>query len=817
MATITKNLYDTVHLRDNYGDTIVGGGGISRTITDEVHLRDDFGYSVDAAGQLFRLIEDEVHLRDDDISTVLIGAGGLSVNLSETVHLRDDFADSVLTTSIMRYIFDEVQLRDEFTYEVVQNIKKIYNENVSFGETKDIGYKEFSHRFRWTDYNGIAVPDLNYKDLKEPITRLIPAPSFLQFEYGNSFILFTRNTINRFVLDADVDTGQWRAKTDNLIEEFKDVGLMEPKTLVLAGATLFGLSEKGVWKWNKDGLDLISDKKIEIPDAGDHNYIGFYNPIRNQYLLHRQESSGGIYQMTKGSQYAFAGGDSAQYARSVMLDETTFVSMAYESIGAGFPDALKIRVGSIGTGGVITYGSTVEVESSAREYLDIKKLSSTKVLLTYYRQTGGGAIRTADISGTTITLNTVYDVPGGDQYVKELAMMSDNSFVLFNGYQTYITGSVTGDVVSLNTLQTGFWGYNVSPGSIKTAGISTGYGVIAIALTQGGSFGKVIGFQDNGDGTITLGTPYITTEPYNYFKGIDLEILTSTLFIVSYSEYDGGNNNVVVEPLTFDSATLDLTAGSAGKLVGAGYNVGGFGRTSIARANASGFWLFYEDHLNSEYLTVIYGAASGTAISYYTLTKEEVQAAASHTINAIHQNTGSCLLVACTDETQSSNGYAQIWGVDYAAIDTYVYQIDRNRWNKFLGLDILDVPVILSGGSLDENYNIWLDSYRELQKYPGSAYTSADAWIRTKEFYIEEGVFQRWLVDFEGAADVETRVKREVSGSTVEKEDIKYNVSPNKWRWISLEKQRGRTMSIKIINPDIIKALSFDIKRWGEK
>ncbi len=41
-------------------------------------------------------------------------------------------------------------------------------------------------------------------------------------------------------------------------------------------------------------------------------------------------------------------------------------------------------------------------------------------------------------------------------------------------------------------------------------------------------------------------------------------------------------------------------------------------------------------------------------------------------------------------------------------------------------------------------------------------------------------------------------------------------MSPNKWRGISYDKQRGYEMSIKIIDADIIKGLSFDSKKWGE-
>jgi len=813
---VTEYINETIHLWDNWQEVVAPAAGISSSIDDTVHLRDSVTRAVDGANQYTEYLEDEVHLRDTDLPGVA-GAGGLSSSINETVHLRDVLVRDVAIVGIYEVLDDHVHLRDEVSRNVVANVIKTHNENITFGDTKDVGYKEYSHRFRWTNYNGIAVPDLNYKDLKEPITKIIPAPSFLQFKYENSFIIFTRNTINRFVLNSDVETGQWRAQTDNLIEEFKDIGLMEPKSLVLAGETLFGLSEKGVWKWNKNGLKLISDKIISLPDAGVYEYIGFYNSIRNQYLLHRQESSGSIYQMTKGSQVALAGGDSAHYARLAMLDETRFALLHYESIGAGFPDDLKLVIGTIGAGGAITYGTPV-VLGSCRQYCDVRLIDTDKLLVGYSLQGSGHQIRVANVSGTTITLGTEYAAASGNEQVCRIAMMSSSTFVLFHAYNGYYTGSISGDVITLNTIQTGYLPGNVQSGSFDARAVEDGYGIIAYACTVGGTFGSVVGFQDNGDGTISLGAAKATIAAFNYFGEPCLEIFNETTFAVSHCNYDGANKNLMIQPASFDKATLTITLGTAEILTGAGNVVGGYGRNTIARASTSAFWLFYEDGTNSEKPTVLYGAISPTAINFYTLTKEVVQDSdGSHTLKAIRTITGQSLLAGNTDKSNTSNGWCQVWGVDYAAINTFVYHIDEGKWMKFLGLDIADIPVILSGGSLDENYNIWLDSYKELQLYPGSAYTSVDAYVRTKEYYIQEGVFQRWLVDFDGDADVETRVNRRVGSNQTQLTDSKYDVNANQWRGLSLENQRGRSMSIKIIGADVIKALNIDVKGWGER
>ena len=104
----------------------------------------------------------------------------------------------------------------------------------------------------------------------------------------NTFIIFTRNSINRFVLDGSADG--WRSSSKALIEEKTQYGLLAPDSLVRAGEALFWLSEVGVMMWQKDGLGLISKDIVDIPIEDD--VLGFYNNLRNQYILHRELGSG---------------------------------------------------------------------------------------------------------------------------------------------------------------------------------------------------------------------------------------------------------------------------------------------------------------------------------------------------------------------------------------------------------------------------------------------------------------------------------------------------------------------------------------------
>jgi len=158
-----------------------------------------------------------------------------------------------------------------------------HNNNIVFGETKEIKFKEYKGMVKWTDVNYSSFPDLFYKRVREPVLKIMSAPSFLQFEYQNTFIIFTRNSINRFVLEGSADG--WSGSSNAMIEEKTQYGLLAPESLVRAGDALFWLSEVGVMMWTSEGLRLISKDIVDIPIEED--VIGFYNNLKNQYVLHR--------------------------------------------------------------------------------------------------------------------------------------------------------------------------------------------------------------------------------------------------------------------------------------------------------------------------------------------------------------------------------------------------------------------------------------------------------------------------------------------------------------------------------------------------
>ena len=156
------------------------------------------------------------------------------------------------------------------------------NQNIKFEDTIQHVDKAYENMLMWSEVGKEGLPDLNYKLTKEPIIKILSAPSFLKLEYSNTFIIFTRNTINRFVLKGTASG--WAGSAESLIEENTAYGLYAPNTLAKVGAEMMWLSEVGVIRWSTDGFLNISQNVINIPV--NNSFYGFHCPTRNQYILH---------------------------------------------------------------------------------------------------------------------------------------------------------------------------------------------------------------------------------------------------------------------------------------------------------------------------------------------------------------------------------------------------------------------------------------------------------------------------------------------------------------------------------------------------
>jgi len=162
----------------------------------------------------------------------------------------------------------------------------LFNRHVEFGDVETIEYKDYENTIKWSDVGNINFPDSYIKLLPTNITRIIPAPDFLQLTTeGNTVVAFGRNAVYRFILSEDPST--WASNANNIIKEQTNYGLYKEDTLVSYGNALYWLSESGWIRWSAKGLKIINKNKINLPNISDGDTVtSFPIPIRNQMALH---------------------------------------------------------------------------------------------------------------------------------------------------------------------------------------------------------------------------------------------------------------------------------------------------------------------------------------------------------------------------------------------------------------------------------------------------------------------------------------------------------------------------------------------------
>ena len=187
------------------------------------------------------------------------------------------------------------------------NIALTHNQNISFGTVVQSDLKTFRNKFRWSEPNGVNFPDLYAKFVAEPIDALLPSPSFLKTEYGNTLVIFTRNLTHRFLMD-DADVSTWATDTNRLIQERQGYGLYAKDTLAVAGDRIIYLGEDGLILWDSQGLQKISQNVIKITLRAIASMVGWIQPLRDQYMLHdRTDDTTYVYHFKYGTFYKFSG------------------------------------------------------------------------------------------------------------------------------------------------------------------------------------------------------------------------------------------------------------------------------------------------------------------------------------------------------------------------------------------------------------------------------------------------------------------------------------------------------------------------------
>jgi hypothetical protein len=173
-----------------------------------------------------------------------------------------------------------------------------YEANITVEDVTEIAGTQYDNWCRYSKAGGYSFPPANLIKINEPIIRCKPSPSFLQFTYGNTVLIWTRNGVYRIVLDS---SGSAQG-SNSLIPEIKSKGLLHPDTLVQSGGSVMWLSESGVIKWDSSGvrqvsLGVISSNQIfnviDIPLTA-RQYRAYYIALRNQYLLQGNDRFNGV-------------------------------------------------------------------------------------------------------------------------------------------------------------------------------------------------------------------------------------------------------------------------------------------------------------------------------------------------------------------------------------------------------------------------------------------------------------------------------------------------------------------------------------------
>tara|TARA_R110002020_G_scaffold82687_4_gene205053 strand:- start:2594 stop:3655 length:1062 start_codon:yes stop_codon:yes gene_type:complete len=146
------------------------------------------------------------------------------------------------------------------------------------------------------------------------------------------------------------------------------------------------------------------------------------------------------------------------------------------------------------------------------------------------------------------------------------------------------------------------------------------------------------------------------------------------------------------------------------------------------------------------------------------------------------------------------------------ALKNIVYHIDYDNFTKFIKLN----PKIahnLSYGSELVNKIILVDQNNKIKQYPGEDYIE-ESYLETKSFYIEHGVLQQFLVDFEKDPEVIDRFSSLVKNANISliKSADYANLTANKWKGITNSESRGYSLSFVMRNIKKIKHMIFRFK-----
>ena len=414
-----------------------------------------------------------------------------------------------------------------------------------------------------------------------------------------------------------------------------------------------------------------------------------FDSSQNKIILAYQESSSAMCikaatisgtSISFGSKTTFVSGDSSGHFEIAYNANDQKSLLVYTNPSTNQPNAVVVTA----SGSTITIGSAATVASETSDFTFAVYDATSQKIVVAYRATNTVKFGVATISGTSVSFGTFvnsginfgqnpatsvfhHNVAAGKVV---LASRNDaNSY-----YQTYITGTVSGTDITLDTAVVYYAG--------------TSYGASSVYdpdQQKSVLFYTNSGWNNPSAKILTVGSTTLTSENYIGMSGgavifnsateaIGSEaVFESATTSIVCAAYDSNENKTVIVYKDNGNSNYGtaVVATVSGNSVSYGtpvvFEAATTGHTSVAfDSNSNKIVIAYADSGNSNHGTAIVGTVSGTSISFGT---PVIYNAANTAYNSVvFDSSNNKIVIAYTDSGSSSHGTAVVGTVSGTSI-----------------------------------------------------------------------------------------------------------------------------------------------------
>ena len=177
------------------------------------------------------------------------------------------------------------------------------NKNVLFREPED-QYRQGLGMLYFSNERMQFLP-LNYVSTRAKILKMIASPVFLETDYYNSLLLFSRDRVDRLLIHRD-DKGVFLNK--GLVNNLYNTFIKYPDMIEQVEGNVYFVSEEGLMRFSQNGIECISGDVIDI-----NRYQQFFNensfiqyiPDKKQIWFYANGMNIFVYDLKRGVFYKF--------------------------------------------------------------------------------------------------------------------------------------------------------------------------------------------------------------------------------------------------------------------------------------------------------------------------------------------------------------------------------------------------------------------------------------------------------------------------------------------------------------------------------